>query len=177
MQLDLSWNLGNRSFIATELGASRYEAQDGEKLGEGYRVIATAGMRLPVARSSYAVRAVAGWYDYSLDGVIAGKAARLVPAGTAPAASFFLPDDFGIVGLFAGFGDDDSESRAPTWRPFIDTGVTFNSISGLGFHLSGGIAGRLIGNDRLSLSFEHVGDEGGLGETERKILVAYCYYY
>lgn len=177
MQLDLSWSLGNRSFIAAELGTSRYEGQDGEKLGEGYRINATAGMRLPAAHSGYTVRAVAGWHDYSREEIIAGKAAALVPAGAAPAASFFLPDDFGIVGLFAGFGEDEPDGYAPHWRPFVDTGATFNSSSGLGFHVSGGIAGPLIGNDRLSLSFERTDDESGLGETERRISLAYRYYY
>ncbi|MFO1435127.1 MAG: tetratricopeptide repeat protein [Gammaproteobacteria bacterium] len=181
------WSFTERSFLNMELAGNLYSTQDGEAIGSGQHAQFTLGHKFRLSYPDFSMRFTAGWYGYRREDEVRGDAVKLSPditdvngqtqrPQTAP-GSFFLPQDFAQYGIYFGFGERYRENYTHNWRPFIDFGVTWNTVSGLGNDLSAGIGGKVFGDDHLSISFDRASGGGGLGESDQVLWFNYRYFF
>ena len=65
--------------------------------------------------------------------------------------TFFLPPNYSIYGLYTGFGTFYQTNYTRALRPFVDLGVTHNTVTGQGYSALAGVSGNVFGADRLTL--------------------------
>lgn len=151
VSLALTYQLSKREYVALQFDWHRFLSQGGGTLGTGRSQSASFGHRLRTEYPDFALRASWGRLSTRADGSVDAAAARLVPAGTAAAASFFVPEGSTQWGLALGFGHAHKEHYSRAVRPFADVELTHNSLSGSGLNLLLGAGGSLLGGDHASV--------------------------
>lgn len=149
----LSYRLGPHEYAYTEAWAARFHTQDGSYLGRGEGISWEVGHRFRIEYPDWRVRLTGAHSHYLADGRVDARAARLDPSGGAQGAAFFIPQSFDVYGAYASFGDSYRDRYSRAFRPWLDVGPTWNSVSGTGFLFSIGAGGSVFGHDRLSAYF------------------------
>ncbi len=163
--------------ISLELAAVRYYDQSRRYLGQGQSFGVDLRHQFTRAWPDYGARLYGGYSRYRADGAIAGQTIRLVPVGTTPAASFFVPESFGNLGAGLFFGQTWRASYTRDWKAFGEANVDWNSTTALGYNYGLGLAGPVTGFDQLI--FEVTQGSGKFGTTglTTTIGVSYRYFY
>lgn len=149
----LNYRLGPHEYAYTEAWAARFHTQDGSYLGRGEGIGWEVGHRFRIEYPDWRVRMTGAHSHFLADGQVDARAARLDPTGGAQGAAFFIPQSFDVYGVYASFGDSFRDRYSRAFRPWLDIGPTWNSVSGNGFLFSIGAGSSLFGHDRLSAYF------------------------
>lgn len=171
------YEFSRREYVNAEVAAARYYTQDGDSLGSGCGIEWELGYRVRTAYPDLTLKLAGEHWRFSKGGTVDGRAATLVPAGTAADAAFFMPDDYNLYGAYAAWGETYRDRYGHAIRPFGQVGLTHNTLSGTGYNLVLGAGGSLLGRDHLALVFSQVRGGNGVNERVREIGVQYRYFF
>ncbi|MCE1225088.1 MAG: tetratricopeptide repeat protein [Geobacteraceae bacterium] len=169
--------LTQQDSVALELAAARYHDQSRGYLGQGQSVGIDLRHQFTRAWPDYGVRLYGGYSWYRSDGSVGTKLAALVPEDTDVAASFFVPQSFGHLGLGLFLGQTWKSGYTRDWKPFAEANVDWNSNSDFGFNYSLGLVGPLFGLDQLMLELTQSSGEFGVSDLTTIIGVNYRYLF
>ncbi len=137
------YTFSKREYLQVESAWANYRTQDGADMGSGKRLAWELGYR---ARSAYPDLTV------RVNGTHTRFAQSAIP-------SLALPGDANVYGVCGGFGEGVRYAYTRAWRPYADTCVTRNAVTGQGYNATLGLAGAVIGLDRLSFTLRQ--ERGG----------------
>lgn len=178
-QIDASihYGLAKREYLRGQVFAARYHTQDRTVIGTGRGFNWETGYRIRTEYPDWTVRLAGSVQRYAHSGSGDTRTAQLEPSGAVPGAGFFLPQDFGVAGVYAGFGHFFRDNYTRAWRPFAEAGLTHNTVSGDGYLMTFGVAGSVAGHDHLAFHFYQAKGGGGFGDLLREIGFTYRYYF
>jgi Tfp pilus assembly protein PilF len=176
--IDLEYQISKREYLLRELSASRYYTQ-GERtfIGSGRTLSWELGHRIRTEYPDWNVRLAGSFNGYNRNGSGDAATAVLVPGGGIPTADFFLPPSFNVYGIYTGFGTFYRDNYTRAIRPFLDVGISHNSVTGQGYGAILGASGSLIGADRLTLYASTGRGGNGTNELSREVGVRYQYMF
>jgi predicted Zn-dependent protease len=178
-QVDASvyYGLAKREYLRGQVFAARYRTQDRSVIGSGRGFSWETGYRIRTEYPDWTVRLAGSVQRYAHSGSGDARTAQLDPTGAIPGAGFFLPQDFGVAGVYAGFGQFFRDNYTQAWRPFAEAGLTHNTVSGDGYLMSFGVAGSVAGHDHLAFHYYQAKGGGGSGDLLREIGFTYRYFF
>ncbi|MEG1969277.1 MAG: tetratricopeptide repeat protein [Burkholderiaceae bacterium] len=150
----LQWQVSARDYLSLNADASHYITQTGAAIGRGHSLRVEAGTSLRAAYPDLGVRL--WWLDqnFSASGAIDPSIAPLVPAALRHLdARLLLPASSQQLGLSLTAGASMATAYTRAWRPWGEVSVYRDSVSGLNTTWALGIAGTLLGSDRLALAW------------------------
>jgi Tfp pilus assembly protein PilF len=167
-----------REYLMGELSADRYYTQ-GERtfIGSGQSLSWELGHRFRTEYPDLNVRLAGSFNRFNHSGSGDVETSVLVPGGAVPTADFFLPPSFSVVGLYTGFGMNFRDTYTRAIRPFVDLGVSHNSVTGQGYGAILGASGSVIGADRLTLYASTGRGGNGTNELSREVGLRYMYMF
>ena len=176
--VNVAYTLSKREYVIGELQASRYYTQtDRTFIGSGHSLSWEAGHRFRTEYPDFHVRAAGSFNHFNLSGTGDAGTAVLTPDGTIPTAGFFLPGSFSVYGLYTGFGTFYRNTYTRAIRPFVDLGISHNTVTGMGYGAILGASGSLVGADRLTLYASTGRGGNGTNELSREVGVRYMYMF
>ena len=175
--LDAEYTLSKREYVLGELWGARYYTQERTFIGSGYGLDWEVGHRFRTEYPDLHVRLAGSLNHFDASGSGDAATAILVPGGTIPTASFFLPPSFAVYGVYTGFGTFYQTNYTRAIRPFADVGLNHNTVTGAGYSALVGLSGSVIGADRLTV-YASTGKGGnGTGLLSREVGVRYMYLF
>jgi predicted Zn-dependent protease len=167
-----------REYITGELSADRYYTQ-GERtfIGSGQSLTWELGHRVRTEYPDLNVRLAGSFNRYNQSGTGDVGTSVLVPGGAVPTAAFFLPSSFAVYGIYTGFGMGYRDTYTRAIRPFVDIGVSHNTVTGQGYGAILGASGSVIGADRLTLYASTGRGGNGTNELSREVGLRYMYMF
>lgn len=158
---------------------NQYRSIDGQSLGNGNLLISTFSHELSGVHPALRTRVTGTWSQYRVaDTILTGKTASLIPLGQPNTASYFMPQDIREVAAYASIGDAiDSKQPAHDFEYLGELGVFYNTTTGTGMRASAGIAGRVIGADRLQIFTRYDQAPSGQGKPSFEAGIAYQLHY
>lgn len=185
-----NYALGKREYVRVAPRLVNYYTRFGDALGSSQLLDLELGYRLRTEYPDWRLRGVVSHQNFSrTDGLRAATLAlpsaalqSAVSTGSINTDTLFIPDDSTSLGLCASLGDAmDGQGRQNVylraWRPFLDVCFNHNPLTGSGFNSVLGVAGSLLGNDRLLLQLKH-SDGTQPGSTPSKTLaLRYRHYF
>ncbi len=180
--LSLRYQLSRLDRLTFTQALERYHLQTGVSVGSGRHT--TVEYTHTYRQDAPLVDVGAFWstHSYSRRTDLGGQglraAQRILPPGAdAPAADFYLPENFQFYGLQLSTNMRFEEDYTRALRPFAMVSLTGHSQLGAGYGLRLGMAGNVLGPDHLSLSWGM--DKSGpasLGST-RSLSLAYRLHF
>jgi len=167
--LGATYNFSPREFAGARIEYDRFRGQDGTQLGHGLVYDLELGYRIRTAYPDYTVRLVGTHATYSArGGTLSSKLATLVPADDEATPGFYMPQGFTQAGVTFGFGTELLDDYTRKWRPFAEIGLLHDTRAGQNFRAQLGVAGKVFGNDHLSMYVQHetAARNGGTPLTE-----------
>jgi polysaccharide biosynthesis protein PelB len=177
-ELRTDWRFSRYDRVGLQLGAYRYQAQNGLDIGRGRlwqaEYVHSIRTELPDLEASVYV---AG-YRFSPSGIDATDARAVelknrLFATSALDATALRPEGYNLQGLRLTHNVRLLRDYTKAIRPFGAIGVSNNSEAGMGYDVSLGIAGSLAGTDHFSLAWRQ--DKGGGGLFSRTTEIALHY--
>jgi tetratricopeptide (TPR) repeat protein len=175
--VDLEYNFSKREYVLGELFGSRYYTQERTPIGSGYGLNWELGHRFRTEYPDWHVRLAGSINRFNQSGSGDAATAVLVPDGTVPTASFFLPPSFSVYGIYTGFGTFYQTNYTRGVRPFADLGVNHNTVTGAGYSALVGLSGSIAGADRLTVYASSARGGNGTGLTSREVGMRYMYLF
>ncbi|WP_298157141.1 tetratricopeptide repeat protein [Ferrovum sp.] len=178
VDMSLEWLFASRWFLKTSVEGDRFNAQNGEYLGNGFLYSMEMGYQLMTRLPNWNLRFVTyeGRFN-SAGNVVLPQLATLVPRGQAVNTAFFMPGNISQYGLMTGYGTDyENNYLRSGWQPYVDAGVVNDTVLGLLPQISTGLAGPILGGDYARIYYFH---ETAPGSTESmtQVGVSYRYFY
>ncbi|MGQ9850202.1 MAG: tetratricopeptide repeat protein [Aggregatilineaceae bacterium] len=161
VQAGLHWAVTRRVYLATQLGSERYHTQHGAYLGSGSQVIWETGYRIRSEYPDWNIRAYGAHYRYRADGAPDDASLQLFTAQaladtpTAQHAGLFVPRDNDYYALCTGAGQYLRWRYSRALRPYTDVCAVHSTEGGMGYSLLVGLSGSLVGEDQLTVTWEH----------------------
>ncbi len=152
--------LSKREFLRLEPGWARYFTQTGSYLGNGNHLSWELVHQVRAEYPDWKARLI-GFHN------------RFYPAAHS---AFALPRNSNVYGMCFGFGENYRVAYARAWRPYMDSCVTTNDLSGSGYNATLGLAGSVAGPDHLSISLKQ--ERGGVkiyDGLSHELVVSYRY--
>jgi hypothetical protein len=189
VRLALQYNVSKREYVTAGASLQRFYTQARTWLGNGDRVEMEVGHRFRTEYPDLTLRGYAAHQSYR-PGATTDEAvgARLNPAGTIPAATFFLPQSFSYYSAAIGFGEQlrgqpfawdrfGEEPYSKALRPFASAGIGYNTVTGSGPNFLVGVAGSVLGGDQLA--FYYLQSNGGTGTFTKasELVLRYQYFF
>lgn len=186
----IHYTAGKREHVAISARLARFHTQEDDYLGSGRGLDAEAGYRFRIEYPDWRVRVFASHQGFSYGGHVGPMALRWLPpavrssiaGGATDAVRYFLPQGSTTWGACLGMGENlagqnlqDVYTRA--WRHFYDVCPSHNSLNGVGYSGTLGMAGSLSGEDHLSLRVEQARGGSGSGALSRVLAVRYRHYF
>ena len=178
VDMSLEWQFISRWFLKTSVEGDRFNAQNGEYLGNGLLYSMEMGYQLLTTLPNWNLRFVTyeGRFN-SAGNVVQPQLATLVPRGQAVNTAFFMPGNISQYGLMTGYGTDyENNYLRSGWQPYVDAGVVNDTVLGLLPQISMGLAGPIFGGDYARIYYFH---ETAPGSTESMTQIggSYRYFY
>jgi len=161
-------------------GHNQYHSIDGQALGTGNLLTSTLSHEVTGVHPAMRTRLTGTWNRFQAeDTYLLGWAESLIPAGEAPrTAAYFMPEDVSEIAAYINIGDaTDSKLPARSLEYVGEIGVFDNPASGTGWRASAGLAGRVIGADRLNMFIRFDQSPGGQDFSSLGIGVTYLLVY
>lgn len=174
--MQMLWAGDGRWYGQANAEYDRFHAQDRTYLGRGWRFGGELGYKLRIDYPDLNIRLVAERGIYTPSNNTVNSLAVLLPTGTVPLASEFMPITTTQYGVMAGFGQDYQNTYRRAWRPYLDAGYIHDSQQGWGPQVNLGIAGSVIGNDHARIYYSH-DITNGTGVATTQVGVAYRLFY
>jgi hypothetical protein len=167
-----------REYLMGELSADRYYTQ-GERtfIGSGQQLSWELGHRIRTEYPDFNVRLAGSFSRFNQSGAGDVETSVLVPGGAIPTAAFFIPESFNVVGVYTGFGMGYRDTYTRAIRPFVDLGVSHNSVTGQGYGAILGASGSVLGADKLTLYASTGRGGNGTNELSREVGLRYMYMF
>lgn len=148
---------------------NQYHSIDEQILGNGKLLTTTLSHELSGAHPALRARVTGTWNQFNVaETVLNGKTASLIPSGEPNTAAYFMPLDVSEIATYASIGDaTDSRLPARDFEYLGEVGVFFNPSTGSGWRASGGLAGRVIGADRLQIFIRY--DQAPAGQSHSSL--------
>ncbi|MEQ1667592.1 MAG: tetratricopeptide repeat protein, partial [Sulfuriferula sp.] len=159
---------------------NQYHSVDAQPLGSGQMLSATLSHALSEAHPALRTRVTGTIAQYrTTNNTLTGKTAGLVPAEQPEkTAAYFMPQSMREIAAYASIGDAiDSRTPARGFEYLAEIGVFYNNIAGTGLRANAGIAGRVIGADRLQLFTRYDQAPSGQGKSTLEAGVGYHLHY
>jgi tetratricopeptide (TPR) repeat protein len=177
--LDGSYRLDRWTQLNMRGEYNQYHSVDGQNLGSGQVFTTALNHTLSEVHPALRSRIVATVAQYqTANGSLTGKTASLVPADQSATASYFMPQSMREIAAYASVGDAiDSRTPAHDFEYLAEIGVFYNTIAGTGIRANAGIAGRVIGADRLQIFTRYDQAPSGQGKSTLEAGVGYHLHY
>ncbi len=147
---------------------SSFKAQDNESIGSG-KTLTVEGIRK--LRSGYPDFTV---YSYIRSGIFSEKDQKgIINKISIYQNPIVLPENYYEFGSGFLFGFDNKYKYTRIWRPFFNTGLFLNTVTGLGMNFEAGAGGHIFNQDHLSFGTSYF--KGVQGTTD-SILRLYINY-
>lgn len=172
--LGLSWTLDPRFSLGLRGSAVALRDQARRPLGEGGGGDLELTHRVVSAWPDVGMRLFGGYHAYRRTGLPEGRTLALVPPGKQ-VDTFFVPASFGQTGGGVFWGQGWKNAYTRDWKSFGALDVSWNSVSGAGFHYELGVVGPLFGLDALLFSFSQ--DSGSFGNSDITTRIDLKYRY
>jgi len=160
-------------------GHYHYQSIDGQELGSGNLFTSTLSHELSGAYPAAHARVTGTWNQFNTaEQTLTGLTASLVPAGNSSTAAYFMPKDVSEIAVYAGIGDTIGNKLPSRSIEFMGEIGVFNNLStGPGWRASGGLAGRIIGADRLTMFIRYDQAPRGQSFSSLEAGLAYLLFY
>lgn len=158
---------------------NQYHSIDGQTLGSGQLLTTTLNHTLSETHPALRSRVTATIAQYqTANNTLTGKTACLIPADQPNTAAYFMPRSMREIAAYASVGDaTDSHTPARDFEYLAEIGVFYNNIAGTGIRANVGIAGRVIGADKLQLFTRYDQAPSGQGKSTLEAGVGYHLHY
>lgn len=175
--VEVEYTFSKREYVLGQLFHNRYHTQDRTFIGSGEGLNWELGHRFRTEYPDFHVRLAGSVNSFNHSG--SGDAGTVVlnPDGTVPTSEFFLPPSFAVYGVHTGFGTFYQTNYTRALRPFVDVGVTHNTVTGNGYSALLGMSGSVIGADRLTLYFSTGKGGTGTNQLSREVGLRYMYLF
>lgn len=177
LQLIVAGSLTTSDTASLELSAARFHDQGRHYLGQGQAVSLDLRHKITHAWPDYGLRMFGGYSVYQADGIVNSRTAALVPVGTEPSASFFVPKSYGYLGAGLFVGQVWKSTYTRDWKPFAEADISWSSSSGTGFSYGLGMVGPVFGLDQLLLELTQGSGQFGTKDLTTTIGIKYRYFY
>ena len=166
-----------RDSLLLQLGAGRLRAQGGGTLGYVQRFALEADHKLWFAPPDFTLSVSVSGAHYSRASTLPIQLDALVPSGQAPAVSFFVPESFVQACAGGNFNMQYEASYTRRPRPYASANLCANSVSGIGYDLTAGVAVPILGPDHLSLSLHLDDNVGTRTGRSTEVILRYRYHF
>jgi len=177
--LESSYTIDRQNQFSLAGGYHQYHSVDNEELGNAS--LLTSRISHDLSNSHPALRLhITGTLNQfkTADKILGGLTASVIPAGVTNSAAFFMPQDVSEIAAYISAGDaTDSKLPARSFEYEGELGVFENPVSGAGWRASAGMAGRIIGADRLHLFVRYDQSPNGQGFSSTEAGLAYQLIY
>lgn len=157
----------------------QYHSIDGEELGNASLFNSTLSYELSGIHPAIRTR-ITGTYNQfkTAAQALGGLSASLIPAGKSNTAVYFMPQNVSELAAYLSMGDaTDSKLPARSLEYVAEIGAFDNPVTGSGWRASAGLAGRIIGTDRLHLFIRYDQSPNGQGFSSLEARLAYQLHY
>ncbi len=162
------YNLTNNTFLDISAELNRYKSQDNKDIGKGYIFTMEGFKKLRIGYPDYT------FYSYLKKGYFSEKEDK----GIINRISIYnnpvvLPESYLEIGTGFSFGLEHKNIYTRIWRPYFNSVLFANSITGLGFGFEAGAGGSLWNQDHLSLGLSFFKGVQGTTDSILKLNIGY----
>jgi hypothetical protein len=157
----------------------QYQSIDGQELGSGNLLTSTLSHELSGVHPALRMRVTGTWSQFKVaEQTLSGKAASLIPAGEPNTAAYFMPQNVSEIAAYISIGDATENKLPARSLEYVgEIGVFDNPASGPGWRASAGLAGRIMGADRLHMFMRYDQSPSGQGFSSLQAGIAYLLFY
>lgn len=174
-----SYTLDGSNQWVIDGGYHQYQTIDGQELGSGNLFSSTLSHELSSVHPALHTRMTGTLSQFkTANQAISGKTADLIPSVDPKTAAFFMPQDVSEIAAYVSIGDaTDNKLPARSLEYRAEIGAFDNPTTGPGWRASAGLAGRVIGADRLHLFMRYDQSPSGQGVSSWEAGLAYVLFY
>ncbi len=177
MRVSATYDLSKREYLTLGAATQRYMTQARTLAGNGRRIEAETGYRIRTDYPNLTARLYAAHHGLSSTASTDNLGARINPAGDVPAGSLFVPNSFSYYAAAIGFGEFLRRDYSRAIRPFADTNISYNTVTGNGFGATIGVGGTVLGSDHLSIGYTRSRGGTGVNVTSEELALRYQFYF
>ena len=155
-----NYQIDGRNEWETRGELNQYHSIDQQSMGSGQTLSTTLTHHLSDAHPALQGIVNGTWSTFQPAGtVLTGRVASLVPSGQIGSAGYFMPQNVHEISTYAHVGDmTDSRLPAHDFEYMGEVGRYYDTVYGGGWRMNAGVAGRVIGADRLQVFLRY--DQG-----------------
>ncbi len=177
MRVSATYDLSKREYLTLGAATQRYMTQARTLAGNGRRIEAETGYRIRTDYPNLTARLYAAHHGLSSTASTDNLGARINPAGDVPAGSLFVPNSFSYYAAAIGFGEHLRRDYSRAIRPFADTNISYNTVTGNGYGATIGVGGTVLGSDHLSIGYTRSRGGSGVNVTSEELGIRYQLYF
>lgn len=158
--LQSNYRIDDRNELETRGELNQYHSIDQQHMGSGQSFSTTLTHHLSDAHPALQGIVNGTWSTFQAAGtLLSGRTASLIPPGQPNNPGYFLPQNIHEISTYAHVGDMiDSSLPARDFEYMGEVGRYYDTVYGGGWRMNAGIAGRVIGADRLQVFLRY--DQG-----------------
>lgn len=179
LRLGLQQGLTTRDTLLLHLSGSILRDQQWRRLGHGGSIVAELTHRILFTGPDTTLRLFGGYHNFNRGPDPVGRTALLIPAQqrATSGSDYFVPESFAQAGVGILVGEEARYSYTRNWRPFGALDVSWSSTSGAGFYYKFGMAGPVLGLDKLEGAFSQDSGTFGTSDVNSRFDLNYRYYF
>jgi len=179
-----NYRLDNWNEWETRGELNQYHSIDQQNMGNGTLLSTSLTHHLSEVHPALQGVLTGTWSTFQpTNTLLTGKTASLIPYGQPNNASYFMPQNIHEIAAYARMGDaTDSNLPAHDFEYMGEIGRYYDTVYGGGWRINAGLAGRVIGADRLQAFIRY--DQGAYlqGASEQyvptlEVGIAYLLHY
>lgn len=158
--LQSNYQIDGRNEWETRGELNQYHSIDQQNMGSGQTFSTTLTHHLSDAHPALQGIVNGTWSAFQpASTVLAGRTASLIPSGQPNIPGYFMPQNIHEISTYAHVGDmTDSNLPARDFEYMGEVGRYYDTVYGGGWRMNAGVAGRVIGADRLQVFLRY--DQG-----------------
>ena len=177
LQATMTDNFDSHNFIIAQEEGDEYVAQAGYNLGWGNIVNSEIDHRFTLDYPDIGIRAFGTLASFAHTGTPGADLQALSPGGAPITNAFFIPGSFSQWGFGAYWGQLYRDNYTSLFRPYFSGDIFYNTISKIGYDMSGGIGMSVLGNDQLSTFISYSQGAGGVSQQTFSVGGSYKYLF
>ena len=158
--LQSNYQIDGRNEWETRGELNQYHSIDQQNMGSGQSFSTTLTHHLSDVHPALQGVVNGTWSAFQpANTVLTGRTASLIPFGQTNNAGYFMPQNIHEISAYAHIGDmTDSSLPARDFEYMGEAGRYYDTVYGGGWRMNAGVAGRVIGADRLQVFLRY--DQG-----------------